>query len=66
MKYHQARREKLPQMAELAAGVATEAMGGGGRGNTLWAGTSGGSNSGAHGKSHIHCYNCDVMGHYSS
>ena len=38
----------------------------GGRGNASHTGNKGGYNSGGRDKSHIRCYNCDEMGHYST
>ena len=38
----------------------------GGRGNASHTGTKGGYNNGVHDKSHIRCYNCDEMDHYST
>ena len=38
----------------------------GGRGNASHTGTKGGYNNGVRDKSHIRCYNCDEMGHYST
>ena len=37
-----------------------------GRGNASNTGNKGGNNSGGRDKSHIRCYNCDEMGHYST